>query len=857
MGNLIIGPTSVGKSTFIRHKISLDANKVILGYEVPLKGVPFGTDFVHYNLLEPWNTDGVFLDVRAQLRSESTLYEILESGVIDRVTVLVVSERMLRSRISAREHVEPRLRPDEPITYFPDQWLRVLENVDLYGIYEELFSYLDDRGISHVCVASIGMDPDTPSFMEVDRLSVRQVLRGNIPLHLAPPVGVDEPLVLNETDQRLGLNLTAKHLGSDIPYVDGAEDEIVRIIEGSVDRSSTSDELAAQVHDWPTLYHLSPLRAHLLTPLCFKEDARILEVGCGTGVNVRVLAERGHSVVGLEGHRERALAARLRTAEFPNVEIVAGDFADFHANELFDVILVIGVLEYTTAGLGAIDSPKAFLDRCRSFLKPDGVLVLAIENQLGLKYLLSYPEDHLGVPWLGLEGYRPETPRTWSRLALRNILSESGFLEQQWLHPFPDYKLPTFICREEVYASDEGQEIVTKFVRQPVGDHSGSPWLVCDAQRAHQELIHAGLGVDVPNSFLIVASETQAACQSVVDDAEAWMVSGHRRSAFRSTRRLLRSGDSWMVVPRQGPSSENPATRAWLSNRGHASEQVIQGTPLEDLIVSAIEREDAVRLSALVKSYWDYLVKRVVAGVDSPPRAENPFTLTNESQHVGGDLLDCVPQNLIADRSGDLHSVDHEWVADGTCSLKMIFLRGLLTTCRRLHQQGARLAFVNAADSSVADLMTSLARLGNVSVPYGAVEVLLKAEYQLQSLVALAPIGDEKLYRSMVMESTPVVRQRPSLLELLRISEQRDRVLGELSGVVGERDRLADELASVVSERDRLAGELASVVGERDHLMQGTDHLRREVEALRRSRAYRSGRVFTAPITWLTRPFRR
>ena len=35
----------------------------------------------------------------------------------------------------------------------------------------------------------------------------------------------------------------------------------------------------------------------------------------------------------------------------------------------------------------------------------EGVLILAIENQVGLKYLLSHPEDHLGLPWVGLEGY--------------------------------------------------------------------------------------------------------------------------------------------------------------------------------------------------------------------------------------------------------------------------------------------------------------------------------------------------------------------------------------------------------------------------------------------------------------------
>ena len=36
------------------------------------------------------------------------------------------------------------------------------------------------------------------------------------------------------------------------------------------------------------------------------------------------------------------------------------------------------------------------LQRVRSLLKPEGKLIVAIENQLGLKYFAGAPEDHLG-----------------------------------------------------------------------------------------------------------------------------------------------------------------------------------------------------------------------------------------------------------------------------------------------------------------------------------------------------------------------------------------------------------------------------------------------------------------------------
>ena len=49
-------------------------------------------------------------------------------------------------------------------------------------------------------------------------------------------------------------------IGQGVDYLDGAEDELLKIMTEASDRSSGSDELAARIHDWPTKYHLSPQR---------------------------------------------------------------------------------------------------------------------------------------------------------------------------------------------------------------------------------------------------------------------------------------------------------------------------------------------------------------------------------------------------------------------------------------------------------------------------------------------------------------------------------------------------------------------------------------------------------------------
>ena len=46
-------------------------------------------------------------------------------------------------------------------------------------------------------------------------------------------------------------------LESTLDYADGAEDRLLEILGRADDLSSLSDELAAQIDDWPTRYNLA------------------------------------------------------------------------------------------------------------------------------------------------------------------------------------------------------------------------------------------------------------------------------------------------------------------------------------------------------------------------------------------------------------------------------------------------------------------------------------------------------------------------------------------------------------------------------------------------------------------------
>ena len=60
--------------------------------------------------------------------------------------------------------------------------------------------------------------------------------------------------------------------------------------------------------------------------------------------------------------------------------------------------------EYSSAFISGQD-PRDEALLFSSLLKPNGTLIIAIENQFGLKYYSSGKEDHTNIMFDGIEGY--------------------------------------------------------------------------------------------------------------------------------------------------------------------------------------------------------------------------------------------------------------------------------------------------------------------------------------------------------------------------------------------------------------------------------------------------------------------
>lgn len=238
--------------------------------------------------------------------------------------------------------------------------------------------------------------------------------------------------------------------GNDL-YNEGDEEEelVLQTVKKSTDYN---DYLQVILNDsrWPVLYQLSKQRENIIAPMKIDLASEVLEIGAGMGAVTGAIAGRCKTVDCIELSKRRSLANAYRNREFNNIEIYVGNFQDVYLEKKYDVITLIGVLEYAQYYISSDTPYEDFLKKISSLLKPNGILYIAIENKLGLKYFAGCSEDHIGRPFAGIEGYRKEdNVKTFSRSQLIKLLVTAGFTSPYFYYPYPDYKLAF-----EIYSDD-------------------------------------------------------------------------------------------------------------------------------------------------------------------------------------------------------------------------------------------------------------------------------------------------------------------------------------------------------------------------------------------------------------------
>ena len=247
---------------------------------------------------------------------------------------------------------------------------------------------------------------------------------------------------------RIGkIKLNLKHYPGEDLYCDGAiEDELLEIAR---DYSTVEfQRIIEEKKSWPVLYHLSALRENIVEWLPIDKKMKVLEIGAGCGAITGALAAKAGEVTCIELSKKRSMINAYRHVDCDNVMIHVGNFQDVEPDLPcdYDYICLIGVFEYAQAYIQSETPYEDFLNIIKKHVKPQGHIVIAIENKFGLKYWAGCKEDHLGTYFSGLEDY-PDggVVRTFTKDGLLAIARKCGCEETSMYYPYPDYKFPTSI----------------------------------------------------------------------------------------------------------------------------------------------------------------------------------------------------------------------------------------------------------------------------------------------------------------------------------------------------------------------------------------------------------------------------
>ena len=471
--------------------------------------------------------------------------------------------------------------------------------------------------------------------------------------------------------------------GQDL-YSDGViEDEMLKIA-----RDHAPEEFNRVIREresWPILYHFSHIRENILSWLPFTGEEKVLEIGSGCGAVTGALCDKAKEVTCIELSMKRSKINAYRHRDQDNLKILVGNFQEIEKNltEKYDYITLIGVFEYGEAYIQSQDPYVDFLKIISRHLKPDGKIVLAIENRLGLKYWAGCTEDHFGTLFEGLEGYpRTSGVKTFTQKEFRKILQKAGDLKAAWYYPFPDYKFPmTVYSDEHLPARGELNRTEYNFDRFRLQLFQESP--------VYDTLLDNDLYPQFANSFLLLIGKEQPKMQTVYAK-----FSNERDRRFAIRTEISRGTEGNLEVRKLPATKEaeghiqrlenictelkklyqeagiavNECTSKCSGSNGSskcaAEFEYLNGVTLEEKLDTLLEEGQTEELEALLFTYVEK-VKQI--------HEKEEFRKTPEFIQVFGDAdlkqglkstaisnIDFLPANIILEENR-VSVIDYEW----------------------------------------------------------------------------------------------------------------------------------------------------------------------------------------------------
>lgn len=273
---------------------------------------------------------------------------------------------------------------------------------------------------------------------------------------------------------------------------------------------------------------LTKKRENILKWYKFKENASVLEVGAGYGELTEYLCGHVGHVTCYERKTERIDVIKMRCKAYDNLDCCCGYLQEQKWSEKFDYIFIHDIFALSRKFFKAEDASTEMLKFLLSYLRPEGKILLLIENRLGLKYFAGAAEEISTQFFWGLKSYdEDERCRTFSKAELNDILEKSGIKKTNWFYPYPNLVYPL-----EIY-TDEIMEKIVYGISKPDYEIISDRYQFFDEQRMFWTLHKEGIENRFVNAFFVECAMDETKKQILFADLENdFLIKGKTEDGF-------------------------------------------------------------------------------------------------------------------------------------------------------------------------------------------------------------------------------------------------------------------------------------------------------------------------------------
>lgn len=259
------------------------------------------------------------------------------------------------------------------------------------------------------------------------------------------------------------------------------------------------DEKFQNEFETEKISHLLSVEKNILQWYEFKENATVLEIGAKLGGITSLLSEKCKEVTSIEFSKQRGEIISKRLKNNKNIEVIIGNLQDINLEDKkFDYVVLIGILEYAPLFFKSENPYLDFLSFAKSKLKPNGKILLAIDNPLGVQYIVGNKCELNIQAFETLENNN--NPKLLNKNDIENILRTLEIDNFKFYYPLPNYKFTNVIFSDEYLPISNDTKIMYNLI------YNNNSKILLDERKVMKNFISAGMFENVANSYFVEIS---------------------------------------------------------------------------------------------------------------------------------------------------------------------------------------------------------------------------------------------------------------------------------------------------------------------------------------------------------------